>query len=100
MVHDYPKTLKKLAKRAAHTVVPYLILCETASTSWLFLNDRLLVTTHWWYFALGFVSLALLAIFEHRTVLPLPFMDQLTGDEFVSAFVFAGVGLVLGPILG
>jgi hypothetical protein len=91
---------KETVRRATYRKVPYLILCETLCTLWLFLSDQFLLITQWWYFVLGFVSLALLAILEHDAALPLPFMDQLGSGAFVGAFFLLFAGLFLAEVLG
>jgi hypothetical protein len=83
-------SLKVIMKRVAHGKIRYLILCETVCTSWLYFGNRLLLMPYWWFsFALGFASLALLAILESRTGLPLPFVNHLTTDDFLKVFIIA-----------
>lgn len=91
---------KIILKRATYRKMPYLILCEAAATALIyFSNQRSLLVTRWWYFALGFVMLVLLAALEHRPELPLPFADHLTSTELVSLPLLGFAVMFLGDIV-
>ena len=87
--------LTKLVKRAAHTRTVYLFLYSAGVAVWLYFNNRTVLFVHADYFVLGLGSLVLLAIWEPRQDIPLPFMNRLTCRQFLLT-----VALALGlPIL-
>jgi hypothetical protein len=91
---------EKVIKRVVHRLIPYLILYEAIFASWLYFNNRPVLTTSWSLFALGLGSLISLALLEHRQNASLPFMNHLGAKDFLLLFVLALGGPILIMVLG